>query len=59
MSGNRIIRINGTREPVEFKSNQWFGATVRSHKESVVVSNWNFMSQRLGSVGCVSDILYS
>ncbi|XP_055511685.1 integrin alpha-8 isoform X1 [Leucoraja erinacea] len=43
-SSNRIIRINGTREPVEFKSNQWFGATVRSHKESVVACapmyNW-------------------
>ncbi|XP_043546257.1 integrin alpha-8 isoform X1 [Chiloscyllium plagiosum] len=35
-SSNRSIRINGTREPIEFKSNQWFGATVKSHKEKVV-----------------------
>ncbi|XP_069770431.1 integrin alpha-8 isoform X2 [Narcine bancroftii] len=43
-SSNRIIRVNGTREPIEFKSNQWFGATVRSHKERVVACaplyNW-------------------
>ncbi|XP_067868920.1 integrin alpha-8 isoform X1 [Heterodontus francisci] len=35
-SSNRIIRVNGTKEPIEFKSNQWFGATVKSHKEKVV-----------------------
>uniref|UniRef100_A0A8B9XPV7 Uncharacterized protein n=1 Tax=Bos mutus grunniens TaxID=30521 RepID=A0A8B9XPV7_BOSMU len=28
--------INGTKEPIEFKSNQWFGATVRAHKGKVV-----------------------
>ncbi|XP_078394578.1 integrin alpha-8 [Cetorhinus maximus] len=43
-SSNRMIRVNGTREPVEFKSNQWFGATVKSHKEKVVACaplyNW-------------------
>ncbi|XP_051871614.1 integrin alpha-8 [Pristis pectinata] len=43
-TNNRLIRFNGTKEPVEFKSNQWFGATVRSHKESVVACaplyNW-------------------
>ena len=35
---NRKIRVNGTKEPIEFKSNQWFGATVRAHKGQVVVS---------------------
>ncbi|CAH7294024.1 Itga8 [Phodopus roborovskii] len=30
------IRVNGTKEPIEFKSNQWFGATVRAHKGKVV-----------------------
>ncbi|XP_007904592.1 integrin alpha-8 [Callorhinchus milii] len=33
-SSNRKIKI--TQEPVEFKSNQWFGATVRSYNEKVV-----------------------
>uniref|UniRef100_A0A8C2I8H5 Integrin, alpha 8 n=1 Tax=Cyprinus carpio TaxID=7962 RepID=A0A8C2I8H5_CYPCA len=28
--------MNGTREPLEFKSHQWFGATVRTHKGKVV-----------------------
>lgn len=35
---NRMIKVNGTREPLEFKSHQWFGASVRSHKGKVVVS---------------------
>uniref|UniRef100_A0A8C2R836 Integrin alpha-2 domain-containing protein n=1 Tax=Capra hircus TaxID=9925 RepID=A0A8C2R836_CAPHI len=26
-TNNRKIRVNGTKEPIEFKSNQWFGAT--------------------------------
>ncbi|RLW11529.1 hypothetical protein DV515_00001484, partial [Chloebia gouldiae] len=33
---NRKIKVNGTREPIEFKTNQWFGATVKAHKEKVV-----------------------
>ncbi|KAK2105305.1 integrin subunit alpha 8 [Saguinus oedipus] len=33
---NRKIRVNGTKEPIEFKSNQWFGATVKAHKGKVV-----------------------
>uniref|UniRef100_A0A8C6XHJ2 Integrin subunit alpha 8 n=1 Tax=Naja naja TaxID=35670 RepID=A0A8C6XHJ2_NAJNA len=33
---NRKIKVNGTRESLEFKSNQWFGATIRTHKEKVV-----------------------
>ncbi|XP_008565757.1 PREDICTED: integrin alpha-8, partial [Galeopterus variegatus] len=35
-TNNRKIRVNGTREPIEFKSNQWFGATVKAHKGRVV-----------------------
>ncbi|CAJ0964415.1 unnamed protein product, partial [Ranitomeya imitator] len=33
---NRQARINGSKQTLEFKSQQWFGATVRSHKEKVV-----------------------
>ncbi|OXB84698.1 UNVERIFIED_CONTAM: hypothetical protein H355_001175 [Colinus virginianus] len=36
LSDNRKIKVNGTREPIEFKTNQWFGATVKAHKEKVV-----------------------
>uniref|UniRef100_A0A665TF67 Uncharacterized protein n=1 Tax=Echeneis naucrates TaxID=173247 RepID=A0A665TF67_ECHNA len=35
-SNNRMMKVNGTREPVEFKSHQWFGASVRTHKGKVV-----------------------
>ncbi|XP_069815574.1 integrin alpha-8 [Dendropsophus ebraccatus] len=35
-TNNRQARINGTKQTLEFKSKQWFGATVRSHKEKVV-----------------------
>ncbi|XP_033983246.1 integrin alpha-8 [Trematomus bernacchii] len=35
-SNNRMIKVNGTREPVEFKSHQWFGASIRTHKGKVV-----------------------
>lgn len=35
-TNNRKIRVNGTKEPIEFKSNQWFGATVRAHRGKVV-----------------------
>ncbi|XP_062320684.1 integrin alpha-8 [Osmerus eperlanus] len=35
-ANNRMIKVNGTREPLEFKSNQWFGASVRTHKGKVV-----------------------
>uniref|UniRef100_W5MWS7 Integrin subunit alpha 8 n=1 Tax=Lepisosteus oculatus TaxID=7918 RepID=W5MWS7_LEPOC len=35
-TNNRMIRVNGTRQPVEYKSNQWFGATVRTHRGKVV-----------------------
>ncbi|XP_066441433.1 integrin alpha-8 [Eleutherodactylus coqui] len=35
-TNNRQVRINSTKQTLEFKSQQWFGATVRSHKEKVV-----------------------
>ncbi|XP_052475300.1 integrin alpha-8 [Carassius gibelio] len=35
-ANNRMVKVNGTREPLEFKSHQWFGATVRTHKGKVV-----------------------
>uniref|UniRef100_A0A8C5G890 Integrin alpha-2 domain-containing protein n=1 Tax=Gouania willdenowi TaxID=441366 RepID=A0A8C5G890_GOUWI len=35
-SNNRMIKVNGTRERLEFKSHQWFGASVRTHKGKVV-----------------------
>ncbi|XP_011911389.1 PREDICTED: integrin alpha-8 isoform X2 [Cercocebus atys] len=35
-TNNRKIRVNGTKEHIEFKSNQWFGATVKAHKGKVV-----------------------
>uniref|UniRef100_A0AAY3ZW92 Integrin subunit alpha 8 n=1 Tax=Denticeps clupeoides TaxID=299321 RepID=A0AAY3ZW92_9TELE len=35
-ANNRMVKVNGTREPLEFKSHQWFGASVRAHKGKVV-----------------------
>ncbi|XP_075067963.1 integrin alpha-8 isoform X2 [Mixophyes fleayi] len=35
-TSNRQARLNGTKQMLEFKTKQWFGATVRSHKEKVV-----------------------
>ncbi|KAM9436303.1 integrin alpha-8 [Clarias gariepinus] len=35
-ANNRMIKVNGTREPLEYKSYQWFGATVRTHRGKVV-----------------------
>ncbi|XP_072316160.1 integrin alpha-8 [Eucyclogobius newberryi] len=35
-ANNRMTKVNGTREPLEFKSHQWFGASVRTHGEKVV-----------------------
>ncbi|XP_054637113.1 integrin alpha-8 [Dunckerocampus dactyliophorus] len=35
-SNTRMIKVNGSREPLEFKSHQWFGASVRTHKGKVV-----------------------
>ncbi|XP_061631807.1 integrin alpha-8 isoform X2 [Phyllopteryx taeniolatus] len=35
-ANNRMIKVSGSREPLEFKSHQWFGASVRTHKGKVV-----------------------
>ncbi|XP_038611762.1 integrin alpha-8 [Tachyglossus aculeatus] len=35
-TNNRKIKVNGSKEPIEFKSNQWFGATVKAHEGKVV-----------------------
>lgn len=35
-SNNKMVKVNGTREPLEFKSHQWFGASIRTHKGKVV-----------------------
>ncbi|KAM9806298.1 integrin alpha-8 [Syngnathus typhle] len=35
-ANNRMIKVNGSRETLEFKSRQWFGASVRTHKGKVV-----------------------
>uniref|UniRef100_A0A8D0DJ81 Integrin subunit alpha 5 n=1 Tax=Salvator merianae TaxID=96440 RepID=A0A8D0DJ81_SALMN len=34
--GSRMEELNGTLEQMEFKSLQWFGATVRSHGSSIL-----------------------
>ncbi|KAL7989912.1 hypothetical protein Chor_012578 [Crotalus horridus] len=34
--GSRLDGLNGTLEQMEFKSLQWFGATVRSHGKSIL-----------------------
>lgn len=36
-SGDRTSVLNDTKHQVEFKSNQWFGATVRSHGDTILV----------------------
>lgn len=35
--GDRYFYINDVNTQVEFKSHQWFGATVRSHGNSILV----------------------
>ncbi|XP_077368877.1 integrin alpha-5 [Festucalex cinctus] len=34
--GSRIVLINNTEHQIEFKSHQWFGATVRSHGDTIL-----------------------
>ncbi|CAG6021847.1 unnamed protein product [Menidia menidia] len=34
--GERFLTINGTSHQIDFKSNQWFGATVRSHGDTIL-----------------------
>lgn len=35
--GDRLAMINDTQHKVDFKSHQWFGATVRSHGDTILV----------------------
>lgn len=49
---NRKIRVNGTKEPIEFKSNQWFGATVKAHRGKVVVSILSCLGGTALECGC-------
>lgn len=46
--GDRYFNINDVNTQVEFKSNQWFGATVRSHGNSVLVRLLNVMVDEFG-----------
>ncbi|XP_061695593.1 integrin alpha-5 isoform X1 [Syngnathoides biaculeatus] len=34
--GARVVLINNTAHQIEFKSHQWFGATVRSHSDTIL-----------------------
>ncbi|XP_077466784.1 integrin alpha-5 isoform X1 [Stigmatopora argus] len=34
--GSRVVNINNTVHQIEFKSHQWFGATVRSHGDTIL-----------------------
>lgn len=43
LTGDRYFYINDVNTQVEFKSHQWFGATVRSHGNSILVRmDWIF-----------------
>lgn len=35
--GDRVIVLNDTKHQADFKSRQWFGATVRSHGDTILV----------------------
>lgn len=37
-SGDRRALLNDTKHQIDFKSHQWFGATVRSHGDTILVS---------------------
>lgn len=37
-SGDRTFLLNDTEHQVDFKSHQWFGATVRTHGDTILVS---------------------
>ncbi|XP_077431955.1 integrin alpha-5 [Vanacampus margaritifer] len=34
--GSRVVLINNTEHQIEFKSHQWFGATLRSHGDTIL-----------------------
>lgn len=40
--GDLNVTVNGTMHQGEFKSHQWFGATVRVHEDSVLVRSFYF-----------------
>lgn len=52
LPGDRYFYINDVNTQVEFKSHQWFGATVRSHGDSVLVR------MGPGLVGLSARIIY-
>ncbi|XP_041961815.1 LOW QUALITY PROTEIN: integrin alpha-8 [Alosa sapidissima] len=45
---NRMIKVNGTREPLEFKSHQWFGATVRTHRGKACAPLYHWRTVKVG-----------
>ncbi|XP_069037089.1 integrin alpha-5 [Lepisosteus oculatus] len=51
--GDRYYTINDTSERVEFKSHQWFGATVRSHENTILACApryyWRTTNEEAGS----------
>lgn len=42
-SGDRRALLNETEHQIDFKSHQWFGATVRSHGDTILVSPTVFL----------------
>lgn len=55
-AGDRSYHVNNTDLQVEFKSHQWFGATVRSHGSTILV---RLGSQGGGSVEWAEGEVYS
>ena len=53
LSGDRYFYINNVNTQVEFKSRQWFGATVRSHGNSTLVSINQYATEELLVVSLV------
>lgn len=57
--GDRTVLLNDTEHQIDFKSHQWFGATVRSHGDTILVRRPSNRSSRgLGREGLVFQ-LYS
>lgn len=38
--GDRTTLLNDTEVQVDFKSHQWFGATVRTHNDTILVRHF-------------------
>lgn len=58
--GDRYFYINDVNTQVEFKSHQWFGATVRSHGNSILVrmgQGWLVCLDNLPTLRCVMTCL--